>query len=194
VDYADARHPAVRPPVNIPGALQGLSHNGALLYTVGVQGASTNGYGGEGALQASAYDGVSAYLVDSVSLSNTAPHPVLVTGATVFLGRASGMTNSVPPKVETWTLSSAGKFTNLGSVILPGAASDLVSFPGLLTVSMDGIRVMVFDDSDPAALRQIGEGPTMVCLQFNLRDGDARARELWLPLDDYGVTRVELSP
>ena len=198
VDYADALHPAVRPPVNIPGTLQGLSHSGALLYTVGFHRTSTNWCEGENALDASAYDGVSAYLVDSLSLSNIAPHPVLVSGTTVFLGRAqsfSGRTNLVPPTLETWTLSRAGDFTNLGRVILPGAASDLVSFPGLLAAPTDGNSLLVFDRSDPAALPQVGEGPTTGCLYFNLRHGDgARARALWLPLEAYGVTRVELSP
>jgi len=198
VDYADARHPAVRPPVNIPGTLEGLSHSGALLYTVGFHRTSTNWYEGENALDASAYDGVSAYLVDSLSLSNIAPHPVLVSGTTVFLGRAqsfSGRTNLVPPTLETWTLSRAGDFTNLGRVILPGAASDLVSFPGLLAAPTDGNSLLVFDRSDPAALPQVGEGPTTGCLYFNLRHGDgARARALWLPLEAYGVTQVELSP
>ncbi len=198
VDYADASHPTVRPPVNIPGALRGISHNGELLYTVGFHRASTNWNEGAEALDASAYDGVSAYLVNSLALSNVSPHPVSMSGTNVFLGRAqtlSSTTNLVPPTLETWTLSSAGNFTKLGSVTLPDAASDLVSFPGLFTAQLNSHRVLVFDNSDPAALRQVGDGPPTGCLNFNLRHGDAAsARELWLPLDAYGVTRIELSP
>jgi hypothetical protein len=198
VDYADARHPTVRKPVSIPGNLQGLSHNGALLYTIGFHCTATNYYEGYEALDASAYDGVAVHLVDSLSLSNVYPHPALVSGTNVFLGRAQGYystSNTVPPALETWTLSSAGKFTKLGSVALPAAASELVSFPGLLAAQVDWSRVRVYDRSDPAALRQVGEGPTASCLYFNLRQADAApARALWLPLDSYGVTRIDLSP
>ncbi|MCW5554754.1 MAG: beta-propeller domain-containing protein [Verrucomicrobiae bacterium] len=198
VDYADAHHPTVRKPVSLPGTLQGISHQGALLYTVGSHHTSSDYYSGHEALAASAYDGVAAHLVDSLSLSNVYPHPVLVSGTNIFLGRAQGYypaTDLPSPALETWTLSSAGRFTNLGSVKLPGAASDLVSFPGLLAAQLDWSRVVVFDRSDPAALRQVGEGPTSGCLYLDLQHADAQpARALWLPLDSYGVTSIQLSP
>jgi hypothetical protein len=198
VDYADARHPTVRPPVGIPGTLQGISHNGALLYTIGFRCASTNLYDGAEALGASAYDGVSAHLVDSLSLSNVWPHPVLVSGTNVFLGRAQiyyGATNTVPPALETWTLSSAGRFTRLGSAALPAAAEEFVSFPGLLAAKVGWSRVLVFDVASPAALRQVGQGPMAGCLYFNLRHADATSgHALWLPLDAYGIAVIPLSP
>jgi hypothetical protein len=196
VDYADPRQPTVRPPVSIPGSLQGISHSGELLYTVGFDRSSTNLYEGSEALAASAYDGVSAHLVASLSLSNVWPHPVLVSGTNVFLGRAEfSYGTNVPSKLETWTLSSAGKFAQLGSVKLPAYTSDLVAFPGLLAAQLDWARVFVFDRSDPAALRPVGEGPLAGCLGFDLRRADAApARALWLPLDAYGVTTITLSP
>lgn len=197
VDYADACSPTVRPPVNIPGALQGISHNGSLLYTVGFHPTSTNWNDGADALDACAYDGVAAYLVDSISLSNNWQHPVLVSGTNVFLGSAQSLlnTNTTIPTLETWTLSDTGNFTKLGSVTLPTAASDLVSFPGLLVAQMGGTLALVFEDSNPTALRLVGEGPTIGCFSFNLRHGDAApARDLWLPLDTYGVTSIKLSP
>jgi len=197
VDYADARQPAVRPPVNISGELQGLSHHGELLYTVGFHRTSTNWFDGVESLDASAYDGVSAYLVDSVSLSNVAPHPILVRGTNIFLGRAeaSTSTNRLSPALETWTLAGTGNFASLGSVTLPNAASELVSFPGLLAARLDGNRVVVFGDSNPAALRLVGEGPTTGCMVFKLHDADAASTlDLWLPLDIYGVTSIKLSP
>lgn len=198
VDFADARHPTVRKPVSIPGTLEGISHNGALLYTIGFHRTSTDYYSGHEALDASAYDGVTAHLVDSLSLSNLYPHPVLVSGTNIFLGRAQSYyatTNTVPPALETWNLSGAGKFTKLDSVLLNGAASELVSFPGLIAVQVDWSRVVVFDRSDAAALRQVGEGPTAGCLYFDLRDAEAApGRALWLPLDSYGVTKIDLAP
>jgi hypothetical protein len=198
VDYGDPRQPTVRPPVSIPGTLQGISHNGALLYTIGFHLTSTNSYEGAEALDASAYDGVSAYLVDSVSLSNVWQHPVLVSGTNLFLGRGEifyDATNHVAPTLETWTLSSAGRFTKLGSVTLPSSASDLVAFPGLLAAQVDWTRVLIFNRTDPAALRQAGEGPAVGCFSFDLHHADAAAgRALWLPLDAYGVTEIGLSP
>lgn len=196
VDYADALYPTVRPPVSLPGVLQGISHSGALLYTIGFHRTSTNFYEGAEALEASAYDGVSAHLVDSLSLSNSWSHPALVCGTNVFLGRAPAyfdVESPMPPVLETWTLSSAGRFTKLGSVALPIPASDLVAFPGLLTAQLDYIRVRVFDPSDPATLRPVGDGPKTGCSYFNLRHADATpASGLWLPLDAFGVTGISL--
>ena len=198
VDYSDAAHPTVRKPLSIPGTLQGISHQGALLYTIGFHCTSTNYYEGYEALDASAYDGVAAHWVDTLSLSNVYPHPALVSGTNVFLGRGQyyyGGDGTLPPALETWTLSSAGKFTKLGSVRLPAAALELVSFPGLLAAQVDWSRVKIFDRADAAALRQVGDGPTAGCLYFNLRHADAApARALWLPLDSYGVTSISLSP
>jgi len=55
--------------------------------------------------------------------------------------------------------------------------------------------MVVFDRSDAAFLRQVGDGPTAGCLYFDLRQADAApARGLWLPLDSYGVTKINLSP
>jgi hypothetical protein len=198
VDYADPRHPSVRPPVNIPGTLQGTSHNGSLLYTVGFHVTSTNSYSGFDALDASAYDGVAAYLVDSISLSNTWQHPVLLSGSNVFLGRDQyyqSSTNIVPARLETWTLSDNGKFTLQGSLTLTESASDLVSFPGLLAAQLGSAQALVFDLSNPAALRKVGEGPLTGCIYFDLDHADAApARALWLPLDAYGVTKIDLTP
>jgi hypothetical protein len=197
VDFADAPHPTVRPPVSLPGTLQGISHGGALLYTIGFHRTSTNFYEGAEALDASAYDGVFAHLVDSLSLSNNWLHPALVSGTNVFLGCAPtyySADSTLPPTLETWTLSSAGRFTKLGSVALPAAASDLVAFPGLLAAQLDWTRARVFHTADPAALRQVGDGPMAGCSYFNLRHADAApAIGLWLPLDAFGVTGITLS-
>lgn len=197
VDYADATVPTVRPPVNIPGDLKGISHNGSLLYTIGFHRANaTNWYQGYQALDASAYDGVSAYLVDSVSLSNSYLHPAVAEGTNIFLANSQlSVSNSIVPTLETWTLNGMGHFTILGSVTLPTSAFELVPFSGLLAAQTGSAHVQVFDRSNPAALRQVGEGPETGCLNFSLRNGDAApGRDLWLPLDIYGVTSVPLDP
>jgi len=190
VDYADARHPTVRPPVNIPGALQGISHHGDLLYTLSAHFYPTNWNERTMTLQACAYDGASAHLVDSLSFSNLSGFlspPILVSGGNIFIA------NHVPSALETWRLSNEGKFTRLGGVSLRETATDLVAFPGLLAARLGANRVEVFADSDPTALRLVGEGPTIGCLGFNLRHAAAGTRHLWLPLDGYGATGIELS-
>src|SRR5438093_5319216 len=115
VDYADAANPAVRKPVNIPGSLKGVAHAGELLYTVGQH--WTNGtnwwWDGTEYLDASAYDGVEAHLIDSLKLSSYWPHSVLVNGDAIFVGHPAETTTE-KNLLEAWTLSSAGKFTQLG--------------------------------------------------------------------------------
>jgi hypothetical protein len=91
IDYDDSANPTLRKPVNIPGALQGLSKNGELLYTVGAHwDDKTFTTDWSEWLDASAYDGVSASLVDSLSLSQSWPHPVLVDGNAIFIGGLQG--------------------------------------------------------------------------------------------------------
>src|SRR5205823_4466060 len=86
VDYADARNPLVRQPVNIPGTLNGISHQGAVLYTVGTHWTTNQVMAWTQFLDASAYDGVSAHLIDSLALPNTSPLPLLVVETNLFIG------------------------------------------------------------------------------------------------------------
>src|SRR4030095_5111205 len=121
VDYADANNPIVRDPVNISGALQGISHQGALLYTLSSQwNRQTNRYiTWTQKVDGLAYDGVGAHLVDSLMLPNVWPLPILVVGNNLFLGRPGydyTTTNRNPDYLETWTLPDTGKFTQLGRV------------------------------------------------------------------------------
>ncbi len=87
VDYALPANPTMRPPVNIPGVLQGLSRGGALLYTLAQRPATEGGSDWRQWLDAIAYDGVDAHLVDSLALSSQGPQPVLVHGEAIFVGR-----------------------------------------------------------------------------------------------------------
>jgi hypothetical protein len=209
VDYADAKQPLVRKPVNIPGQLQGLSHAGAVIYTVGTRW-STNQTDWSEYLEASAYDGVSAHRIDALALASTWPRPVLLADGNVFLGRAEaadagnqGVIGPVFPGggtpqtgwLETWRLSDAGKFTRLGSISLDQPASDLALFGGLLAAMRTDNSVALFDASNAAALRAVGQGRPAGCLWFNLDEADgALGRGLWLPLGTYGVARISAAP
>lgn len=215
VDYADADEPLVRKPVNIPGTLAGLSHDGAVLYTTGTHWTTNTATAWTEYLDASAYDGVSAHLIDSLALPATWPRPLLVSGANIFLGRAnnpgygpiigpvipladgtgSGAAGDTLPALETWYLSDAGKFQRSGSVTLTTSASTLAVFGTLLAVQQNDSSVTLFDASDGAALRRVGGSQPGGCLWFDLNRADgALGRGLWLPLGSYGVAKIPAAP
>jgi len=200
VDYADANDPTVRDPVNIPGGLQGISHQGALLYTLSSQWTrNTNGYiTWTQNLDGLAYDGVSAHLVDSLALPNAWPLPILVVGNNIFLGRPGydyTTTNRNPDYLETWALPDTGKFTQLGRVTLTAPANTLEDFPGMLAVQQGNSIIVLFDIADPANLKLIGQDAPAGCFWFDLThaDGDANSG-LWLPLGGFGVAHIPISP
>jgi hypothetical protein len=206
VDYADARQPLVRQPVNIPGTLHGLSHQGAVLYTVGTHFSTNQPNVWTEFLDASAYDGVSAHLIDSLALPESWPRPVLVDGTNVFLGRSGytngwwwpgspGASNVGPHTVETWHLSNAGRLARSGSVTLAMPASDLAGFGSLLAAQESDNAVTLFDATNGAALRRVGRGQPSGCLWFNLKQASGElGRGLWIPLGAYGVATIPAGP
>ena len=205
VDYADAEHPTVREPVNISGALQGISHNGALLYTtrtVSNPNPNTNEYGyidwtWTQLLDALAYDGVSAHLVDSLELPNTWPQPLQIAGNNIFLGRSGYdyySTNRNPNYLETWTVPNTGKFTQLGRVVLSEPANSLQNFPGMLVSQQNNNQLLLFDLADPANLKLIGRGAPLGCMWFDTARADGNTTQgLWVPLGGFGVADVPIS-
>ncbi|HYV31614.1 MAG TPA: beta-propeller domain-containing protein, partial [Candidatus Binatia bacterium] len=86
VDYADPRNPTVRQPVNIPGTLNGISQQGSVLYTIGTHWTTNQATAWTQFLDASAYDGVAAHLIDSLALPTTWPLPVLAVETNLFIG------------------------------------------------------------------------------------------------------------
>ncbi|MBI5384009.1 MAG: beta-propeller domain-containing protein [Verrucomicrobia bacterium] len=185
VDYADAAHPLVRRPVNIPGQLCGLGYGGALLYTL-----SAHDHDAPRAewLDASAYDGVEASLVDSLSLPDE-PRPVLARGAQVVLGRAA--TTNQPGRIEVWALSeTTGRFVKLKFVEVSGSADALALWGNLLAARMGNQADLL----DAPTLAPLTSGAAPACLGLDLTHaaGDVR-RGLWLPLGDYGVQALRVA-
>ncbi|MBI3417139.1 MAG: beta-propeller domain-containing protein [Verrucomicrobia bacterium] len=194
VDYADAANPLVRKPVNIPGMLRGLSHAGAVIYTVGAHwDPKTFATDWSEWLDASAYDGVAASLIDSDWLGQTWPHPVLVSDKNIFIGRAA-VDDKGTNTLEIVTLADTGKISPVtpAPLQLSFAAQNLYAFGDLLVVQV-GNGVQLFNKTTPAALTLIGAGGPQGCVYFNPEnaDGDV-SRGLWLPLGDYGVAKVEV--
>ena len=194
VDYADAKSPLVREPVNVPGTLQGISHEGALLYTVGTHWRPDHADDWTEYLEASAYDGTAAHLVDSLALSNVWPRPLLVLGTNIFLGHPGYSyvtTDTEPHTLEIWTLPETGRFTRTAKVPLALPAVSLASVPGLLLAQESDNTIVPFDLAMPPALEIRGEGRPPGCLSMDLSnaDGDA-ARGVWAPLGAYGVAAI----
>ncbi|MCL5097219.1 MAG: hypothetical protein M1608_06790, partial [Candidatus Omnitrophica bacterium] len=192
VDYADPTTPTVRNPVNIPGVLQGISSNGALLYTKAPHWSADWTTDWLDWLDASAYDGVSAHLVDSLQLPKDWPHPLLVFGTNIFIGRPDTSTNN-NNTLETWTLSDGGRFVRLGGISLGSAANDLAAFGDLLAAQTSDGTYRLFDAADLPKLRLIGADSISSWIWGDLKHADgALDRGLWLPLGDYGVRTVTL--
>jgi hypothetical protein len=197
VDFASPSDPLVRGPVNIPNQLQGVDTSGALLFTVGTRWNSDPNMPWLEYLDASAYDGVAAYLVDSLALSTNWPHPVLVLGTNVLVADPGdyAASNALAPTLATWAVSGAGKFVRLGSVSLASPVSDLTSFGDLVATANSDSTVDLFDATDPEALQSVGAGMPPLCWWWpNLRQGDGGLTTgLWLPLGPYGASLVPLS-
>ncbi len=196
IDYADPLSPTIRPPVNIPGTLQGLSNAGELLYTVGFHFTTNQVFDWTEWLDASAYDGVAAHFVASLALPDVWPHPVLAVGTNVFIGRPgynNTNANIVAHQLETWTLLANGMFSKSGSVTLANPASSLLGLGSLLAAQESDNSIDLFDDSAPATLKLIGSGQPPECLWFDLNQADGTVdRGLWIPLGAYGVGQVLL--
>jgi hypothetical protein len=190
IDYSDAKNPTLRKPVNIPGVLRGLSHNGAILYTVGSHWDANWITDWSEWLDASAYDGVAASLVTSAPLKDW-PHPLLVKDENIFIGRAkpSDGTDAVA-QLEVLKLDETGKFSQVSSTKLDSNASDLAIFGDLLAVQEDR-QIGLFDASNPSALVLRGGGQAEGCLWYDLRNADGTLGSgLWVPLNEYGVALI----
>jgi hypothetical protein len=194
VDYADAKDPTVRKPVNIPGTLRGISHNGSILYTVGPHWKTDTNwwYDGPQYLDASAYDGVEAHLIDSVALSQYWSNPTLVKDANIFVGRPAETADG-KNALEVWTLTSAGKLTRLSQTVLDSAPYQFVNFGNLLAVQASDI-LQLFDVTDPAAPVSLISDRPDGCVWYDLNKADGVLnRGLWLPLGIYGVATVTIT-
>lgn len=192
IDYTTPATPVVRDPVSIPSQLVGISNasaDGAILYGVGAHYDSTNS--GTRYLDASAYDGISATLVDSVALSGWS-NPLLVDGSNVIVAQASG-SNNANGEIDTWTLGATGSFTRLGSLSLASLPLSMRAFGSLLAVS-SGVNVQLIDKSNPTTLTLLGgnNGNAPYSLSIDFSDGDP-TRGVWIPLGDYGVEFLGVS-
>jgi hypothetical protein len=198
IDYADVQNPTVRAPVNIPGDLQGISHGGELLYTLGMHWATATYPDWTQWLEASAYDGVSAHLVASLALPGAWRNTMLVADTNIFLanpGLSNSGTNTTPPTLQAWSLSAKGAFTLNGSTNLQQSAYLLVERDNLLAAQENFNSLELFDVSAPQTLSRLSTYSPASCLWYDLTDADGGlGRGLWVPLGYYGVQEIRLAP
>jgi hypothetical protein len=193
LDLTDAAEPVVRAPVGFPGSLTGVSHDGSLVYATGPDPKAPSDTAVQ-QLHALAYDGLQASLVTSLPLPTAYPRPLLVRpDGQVLLGRAAATTNETPA-LETWAVSSAGRFDRYASLKLAVAADDLHVFGDLLVVSASD-RFLSFDAADAAALVPVGEVDRPCAVWPDWAGADASpATGLWLPRGGQGLWHVPLRP
>ena len=200
LDLTDPTSPTERKPVNIPGTLVGIARGGALLYTRAPHwDDETLLSDGLEWLDASAYDGVSVSLVDSLSLSHRWPHPTLVDEDTVYVGlpatRGNTREGEVRQESNTLTafrLADTGEFETVSSVALPFPVSELQVRRDLLLARVNQ-EMWFYDLGQPGELVPVGAGSQSNCFGFNLTTADGSTEAgMWVPGGDYGVSHIPL--
>ena len=202
VDYTDMFNPVVRKPVSIPGTLIGTSHGGALLYTQGAHWTDEHQWDGYW-FDASSYDGLEAYLVDSVEQPSSWPQSYKVTGDGTLYMTFSETEKGEPAEggesqyittfyMQSLALDETAKFALLDEIELKTGIQQLADIGGRL-VGQDNQRMLhLFDTANPESLSVAGQGGLDGCLWFNLSGvaGDIESG-LWLPLGYYGAVRID---
>lgn len=193
IDYTDPAFPAVHKPINIPGNLKGISHNGAVIYTGGPHWNEKHETDWSEWIDASAYDEVSVHLIDSLLAGNSWSNPYLVRNGALYLAQA-GTTNT-PNTLQLWKLTSEGKFAQQARTELSTAASALALIGDILVVNTGYNRAAFFDATGDNGFRKVGESSSPGCIYLDLSLGVSdQASGLWFPLGQYGVWNFKIQP
>lgn len=194
LDYgAGAENPARRPPVELPGRLAGTALEGQLLFTTDDRTTGTTNVIVETVAHALAYDGVSAFLMDTLPLANlsqgesalTLSHDerLLVARGTYSGGEAG--------EVDAWSVGDDGKFVRTARLTLPARPSEFHSRGPLgLVRTSDGITLL---DLRPQAVRVIRHAADAGCSYYWIERGDGSLTDgAWLPANEIGT--IHLAP
>lgn len=208
IDFTDPENPTERQPVNIPGSLVGVGRGGALLYTQAPHwDEQTLKSDGLEWLDVSAYDGVSASLVDSIPLSSHWGNPILVDKDIVYAGspkdslyylsQAKAETPYDANTLTAYRLADAGSFEIISQTVLPGQARELRLRGDVLILRLSARayqeETWFYDVSQPGKLVPLGAGSTPNCFGYNPMTADGSASGgLWAAGGDYGVSRISL--
>jgi hypothetical protein len=191
-DYSsDPAAPALRVPLPLPGALRGVSHSGAMIYTTADRPISED-QPQRAWLDASAYDGVSVHFVDALELADygkSENYALTMRGAFACVARG-GWNADATPVLEIWRIGERGEWQREQSAALSGTPGELRVFGDLLLARGGGV-LDLFGLTAEAVLLPLDAVQPPGCFggDLNRGDGDA-ARGLWLPLGEFGTVRV----
>lgn len=191
VDYGpDPSLPVVRPPVSVPGALEGIARGGALVLTAGWT-ATADG-SDVALLEAGAYDGVAVHRIDSVVVAEakrSETYAIAIRDGVAHVARG-GWGPEATQRLETWSLGDSGKWSR-GAVATLGMVPGALRWFGnvLLARTLGGLEL--FKDGPGPELVELPALEAPGCYVGALEHGDGdEARGVWLPLGDYGAVRV----
>lgn len=191
VDYRGGiEHPVVRPPVGIPGTLEGVTSDGALLFTTG-EGTREDG-SPITTLDASAYDGVSVHRIDSLLIADgtkSEVHAVAVREGSVFLARG-GWGGDAEQSLGRWSVGDDGQWRS-GSVVALGMVPGELKWLGASLLARNGGEMAWFRLGERAELESVVGTKLMGCVSGDLgrADGD-ELRGIWLPLGERGACLI----
>ena len=188
VDFSDPSLPTLRSPVSLPGRLAGISHSGAMIYSVGPDYARTLKYDYAQFLTAAAYDGVSAFKVDMLPLGEFYRQAALVVKDRVCLSFAK--TNYSSGYLEAWKINPSGRFERLAVTDYDSAPTSLKEIGDLVAMQV-GRTVSVSRLSDNSALETLFLAEPSGCVypQSSTVKGDPETG-FWISLGDYGPLRL----
>lgn len=183
--------PIRRPPVSVPGALEGISHGGTLLAMSSWKTDRTTGRRSAW-LDAGAYDGVSVRALDSVRIaeeSRSETYAMATRGEVSLVARGGWETNA-RHQLEAWRLGSEGKWLRMSTNLLDGVPEVVQVFGDMVLVRSRGV-LDAFRVQAGGALTSEGRVEIPGCFSGDLSTGDGDSlRGVWLPMWDYGTVRA----
>jgi hypothetical protein len=183
VDFEDPTSPMFREPLDLPAALSGLSHRGALLLTLGATSTNTPG---RTTLQALAYDGIRVRQIDSIQISESSLIRALADGRVLATEPAG--TNS-PARLDAWRVGSDARWVHSASVEVPGPFPTLRWVRDVAVVEGGSTLRVIRPVADGMAV--VGDAPTPCGYWGDWSTADAGPNStLWLPRGDSGLLMV----
>ena len=182
VNYAEPTTPVLTPAASLPGALQGISHNGSLLY------AKVKDTNSLQSIAALAHDGAQAFLVDSIPLGTAWQQPSLVLDSGHVLIPRMASTNTELSSIETWQLNGQARFERVGIASVVAPVQELRAFGALVSATGTDSTLQLFDASRPELLGSPRTYPLDCSYWFNLGTATGSLTEgLWIPRGIQGV-------
>ena len=187
VDFADPYEPVIRPTVDIPGRLRGVSHQGEVIYTVGPHWDEAFQTSGREWLDVSAYDGVEVSLITSLDLRESWLRPFVVAeSGAIYMATSNAERSS--SALETWRLDENGRLGRVTTQSLSLSSWELRIVDAQTLVVRQDQGFGVYDVSEAFEPKALGTTEQMGCLWLDMnRVVAGEGARLWAPVYDYGA-------